>query len=595
MLADAGAGRGFAKGTLPMAQHALADSLSVRPGALADAVSRATTRLVEDGFPTALFDRNPAAWSGEAEVQQRIANRLGWLTSPATMAAATAEVRAFAEHVRASGLTDVVLLGMGGSSLAPEVLRAVVGTASGWPRFTMIDAVNPDHLRTVTADPRTTLFLLASKSGSTIEPNSLAAYFKQRLIDTGVTRWADHFVAITDPGTSLDRRASAEGFKATFRNPADIGGRYSAISLVGLVPAALMGIDIDRLVADAAAMLDAATAAPPEQNPALALGVLLGAGALEGRDKLTLILPPALEPLGLWIEQLVAESTGKQGRGIVPISGEPLGRAAEYGADRVIVRIAVRGLDAAHDREAEELVASLGRTGMPVAQVTLPSVQAIGAEFVRWELATVTAAALLGINPFDEPNVQQAKDATRVLLDTFVREGRLPVPEPDAERDHAALTLTSTARKALGGRPAEDLLALLRPGDYLGVLAYLPEGPGLDAVVRRFRGAVRARTSCATMFGYGPRYLHSTGQLHKGGANNGVFLLLTAPGQDVPVPDEAFTFGILELAQALGDFASLDGTQRRALHVHLPRPDEGTLDRLLGALMESGTAEAQAP
>jgi transaldolase / glucose-6-phosphate isomerase len=362
------------------------------------------------------------------------------------------------------------------------------------------------------------------------------------------------------------------------------------VSLFGLVPAALMGIDIGRLVGDAQAMLDAARAPEIERNPALALGAAMGAGALHGRDKLTLIVPPALEPFGLWVEQLVAESTGKGGTGVVPITGEPLGPAREYGSDRLVVRVRVPGLDPGHDEEAATLLADLERAGTPVAELVVPDVGALGAEFVRWELATATASALLGINPFDEPNVQQAKDATRVLLDSFLREGRLPVPEPDAERDHAAFTLTTAARKALGGRPADDLLSLLGPGDYLGLLAYLPERPEIDEVVRRFRGSVRAKTSCATMFGYGPRYLHSTGQLHKGGANTGVFLLLTAPGQDVPVPDEAFTFGILELAQALGDFASLDHTGRRALHVHLPRPHEGTLDRLLGRLLERGGA-----
>lgn len=578
-----------------MREHAPVASLSVHPGALAGFVTDAATRLQMEGFRESLFSRNPAAWSKDPEVQGRIGHRLGWLTSPRSMTSEMAAVRIFAERVRAEGFTDVVLLGMGGSSLAPEVLRAVLGVQSGWPRFTMIDSVNPDHLRSVTPDLRTTLFVLASKSGSTIEPNVLAAYFRQRLLDSGVTTWADHFVAITDPGTALDSRAATQGFRETFRNPADIGGRYSAISLFGLVPAALMGLDASRLAADAAGMLEAAERAPLAENPALALGVLLGAGALAGRDKLTLIVPPALEPLGLWIEQLVAESTGKGGKGIVPIVGEPMGHPEEYGADRVFVRITAPGLDAAYDEESAALVTALGRAGAPVAEIRVSEREALGAEFVRWELATVTAAALLGINPFDEPNVQQAKDATRVLLDAFVREGRLPVPERDGERDDAALTLTSAARRALGGRPPEDLLALLAPGDYLGILAYLPEGPGIDAVVRRFRGAVRVKTSCATMFGYGPRYLHSTGQLHKGGPNTGVFLLLTAPGQDVPVPDEAFTFGILELAQALGDFASLDGTGRRALHVHLPRPDEGTLDRLLGGFVDAEGRGRQAP
>jgi glucose-6-phosphate isomerase len=497
----------------------------------------------------------------------------------------------FADGVVGDGFTDVVLLGMGGSSLAPEVLRTVIGVAPGRPRFTMVDSVNPDHLQTVVADPHHTLYVLASKSGSTIEPNLLAAYFRQRLIDAGVTRWATHFVAITDPGTALDARAATEGFREVFRNPADIGGRYSVISFFGLVPAALMGCDVPRLVADARAMLEAARTEDLRVNPALALGVLAGAGALAGRDKLTLIVPPALEPFGLWIEQLVAESTGKQGKGIVPVTGEPVGAPDEYGDDRFVVRVRL-DTTATADADADALVRALARRGTPVAEIRMGSPEALGAEFVRWELATAAAAALMDINPFDEPNVQQAKDATRALLQTFKLEGRLPAGEPDAEVDHAPMTLTTAARRRTGSRRVEGFLEIVTPGDYVAVLAYLPESPAIDQVVSGFRAAVRRRTHCATMFGYGPRYLHSTGQLHKGGPNTGVFLVITAPGADVPIPGEPFTFGILELAQALGDVASLEQAGRRALHVHLPRPDAQQLERVCGWLLRGLSSAA---
>ena len=557
-----------------------ASTLLIRPGALGTAVADLARDLEERRFADALERRDPSAWSADPAVQKTIADRLGWLDAPDRVLRDIADMEQFADAVRRDAVADVVLLGMGGSSLAPEVLRAVIGVRPGWPRFTMVDSVNADHVRGIVVDPRDTLFVLASKSGSTIEPNVLAAYFRQRLLDANVTNWAQHFVAITDPGTALDERATREGFRRVFRNPPDIGGRYSVLSLFGLVPAALMGIDVRKLVSDAQQMLAATRDA--RSGAALPLGALLGAGARNGRDKLTLVLPPALEPLGLWIEQLVAESTGKEGRGIVPVTGEPLGQVSEYGEDRVFVHVRLQD----HEDEAmASAVTALEHAGMPVATIEPDTSVSLGGEFVRWELATVTAAALLSINPFDEPNVKQAKDATRTLLDSFSREGRLPVPEPDAEIDHAAFTLTTAARRLLAGAAVDGLLSLLQPGDYLAILAYLPEGPEIAAAVRSFRATVRGRRRCATTFGYGPRYLHSTGQLHKGGANNGVFLMLTAPGQDLEVPGEGFSFGVLELAQALGDFVSLDHAGRRALHVHLPRPDAGTVQRLFDRLL----------
>ena len=457
----------------------------------------------------------------------------------------------------------------------------MIGAERGWPRFTMIDSVNPDRLRSVAVDPRETLFVLASKSGSTIEPNSLAAHFRQRLLDANVVEWGRHFVAITDPGTSLDVRAAREGFRHVFRNPPDIGGRYSALSLFGLVPAALMGIDGRRLLLDARRMLTLAL--DHDEDPAIRLGALMGTAARAGHDKLTLLLPPELEAFGLWIEQLVAESTGKRGTGIVPIAGEPPGPAAEYGSDRMMVRVKLAGRA---DARTDALMAAMEQAGVPSATITMESPAALGAEFLRWELATAVSAVLLSVNPFDEPNVQQAKDATRALLETVAREGRLPAAEPDAEIDHAAFTLTAAARRAPGPSRADRVLSLMRPGDYCSIMAYLPESAEIAAAVQRFRGAVRRRTRCATMFGYGPRYLHSTGQLHKGGATSGVFLIVTAPGHDLPVPGETYSFGVLELAQALGDLASLDELGRRALHVHLPRADAGTLERCLGRMLE---------
>jgi transaldolase/glucose-6-phosphate isomerase len=555
----------------------LQDSLRLTAGPLADIFSASTPAA--ERVAGALWLREPSAWSGDASEQRAIANRLGWMSSPFLMADSIERLNTFAAAIRRNGFTDVVLLGMGGSSLAPEVLRAILGVAAGWPRFRMLDSTDPAAVRAAATPPSTTLYLLSSKSGTTIEPNSLAAHFRRQLEEAGVARWADHFVGITDEGTELARRARADGFRDVFINPSDIGGRYSALSFFGLVPAALMGLDIAALVGWGLAMLAAAEPGfgTAIANPATALGLAIGAGARAGRDKLTLIVPPQLEPFGLWVEQLIAESTGKKGSGVVPIAGEHVADPSTYGSDRLFVRI----------NGADRL-----RVSAPVVDIELTEPTAIGAEFVRWEIATAVAGGLLHINPFDEPNVQQAKDATRKLLDQYKATGRLPAAAPDRTLDGTiALTVTAAARRYLGERPADAILTLLRKGDYFALLAYLGPDPTLADELNALRQSVAATTHAATMFAYGPRYLHSTGQLHKGGPNTGVFILISAtPDQDVPIPGEPFSFGTLEHAQALGDFASLDATERRGLHAHLPSPDSALLrqlaERLLAALRD---------
>ena len=566
----------------------LLNTLQLAPGALvqtivshADAAGRAAAGL---------WKRDPAVWSNDPSVQRIVANRLGWLASPGLMADSLDRLQQFAAGVRRDGITNVVLLGMGGSSLAPEVLQAVLGVAPGWPRFHMLDSTDPETVRAAATVPDRTLYVVSSKSGTTIEPNVLAAHFRRSLENAGVARWADHFVAITDADTELARRASSDRFRDVFINPGDIGGRYSALSFFGMVPAALMGLNVAAIVAWGLAMLAAADrgGADPANGPAVALGQAIGAAARAGRDKLTLLLPPALEPFGLWVEQLIAESTGKHGTGVVPIAGERLGAVREYGDDRLFVRLRIHGAYAEEMRDTD--VRDLKAANAPIVEIELPEPSALGAEFVRWEVATAVAGALIGINPFDEPNVQQAKDATRVLLAKYIKDGRLPIDAADQQAaDGVEWTLTGTARSELAGHPPEALLTLVHPGDYVAVLGYLPHDPQIEDEVAKFRQMVRQRTKAASMFGYGPRYLHSTGQLHKGGPNSGVFVLLTAaPRADLGIPDQPFTFGTLELAQALGDFSSLDATGRRALHVHLPSPDRalvrGVLDRLLARI-----------
>jgi glucose-6-phosphate isomerase len=528
-----------------------------------------------------LWRRDASVWSDDPATQKKISNRLGWLDSPALMAKSLQRLQRFASEVRRDGITDVVLLGMGGSSLAPEVLRAVVGVAPGAPRFQMIDSTDPAAVRAVSASPGRPLYLFASKSGTTIEPNSLAAHFRELLIAAGASRWADHFVAITDEGTELARRARDERFRDVFINPSDIGGRYSAVSFFGLVPAALMGMDIAGLVGWSEAMLEAADpgVGNAAQNPAVGLGLAIGAAAGAGRDKLTLLLPPKLEPFGLWVEQLIAESTGKNGTGVVPIAGEADAEYAHDGTDRFLVRVRAPG-------PAEPGVTKETILGSGVA-IDWPEPAAVGAEFIRWEIATAVAGALLHINPFDEPNVQQAKDATKNLLDEYKSAGRLPRRPPDRSIDgKIELTMSAAAGRQTPASDAAAILNLVRAGDYVAVLAYLGPDRALASELTAFRRAIGTRTRAATMFGYGPRYLHSTGQLHKGGPNTGVFILITAtPAEDVPIPGEPFSFGTLEFAQALGDFASLDATGRRALHAHLRSPDPALLHRLAEVLL----------
>ena len=561
----------------------LNNSLHLSPGlAEAVAVSAATAGRAASG----LWRADPSVWSRDPETQKGIAERLGWMTSPLLMADSIDRLQTFAASIKRNGFNDVVLLGMGGSSLAPEVLRAVIGVADGWPRLHMLDSTDPAAVRSVATPPDRTLYLLASKSGTTIEPNSLAAHFRQRLQDAGVPRWADHFVAITDEGTELDRRARADHFRDVFINPSDIGGRYSALSFFGMVPAALMGQDVAEIIGWSLAMLAASepggTAAVA--NPAVALGLVMGASAGDGRDKLTLVAPPALDAFGLWVEQLIAESTGKNGSGIVPIAGEPLADAAVYGLDRLFVRMRVHGAPGEDARDAG--IRAVTSMLAPVVEIDLPEPLALGAEFMRWEIATAVAGAILTINPFDQPNVQQAKDATNVLLTEYKTRGRLPIATPDSVVEGVALTLTSAARTALPKAGADALLTLLQPGDYFALLAYLGPDPQLAEELQRVRRAVRDRTRVATMFGYGPRYLHSTGQLHKGGPNTGVFVLISADArEDVPIPGEPYSFGTLELAQAIGDFASLEAAGRRAVHAHLPSPDRALVRTLADALL----------
>ena len=545
--------------------------------ALGSAIAARLTEWDGERVAERLWARDGSLWAASGKRPEEIAAWLGWLELPSAMHARIGELERLAREVRDDGYGRAAVLGMGGSSLAPELFSRVFGDAMGAPmaarpglELRILDSTHPDAVRGFRewAESGRTLFCVSSKSGSTTEPNAFHAAMSEHAP-------ALDFVAITDPGTVLAELARSQGFRAIVEGPPDVGGRYSALSVFGLLPAALHGVDLEGLLSHAVRMAEACRR-PGPQNPGLQLGAAIGEAALAGRDKLTIFTSPRLASLGDWIEQLVAESTGKAGRGIIPVVGEPIGPAQAYGADRQFVFITTA---ADSDPGWQGLAVELEGLGHPAVHIDLADPLEIGAEFVRWEVATAAAGMLLKIDPFDQPNVQEAKDATLALLEAYRRDGALPQPAPlVAEPGIAAYGDAAT----LGDQPLtvdgalRALLETARNGDYFALLAYLPADPVIVEQLQRMRGFVRDRTRMAATLGFGPRFLHSTGQLHKGGPGSGIFLQLTAePRRDLPIPGWPESFGILVAAQAAGDLAALQGRGRRVLRLHLADPAAG--------------------
>jgi hypothetical protein len=449
---------------------------------------------------------------------------------------------------------------MGGSSLCPEVLAQTFGPQAGFPELLVLDSTDPDVIAAFQQriDIERCLFAIASKSGSTTEPNVFYKFWYNEL-SKRIETPGDNFVAITDPGSPLVETATELKFRHTFLNQADIGGRYSALSYFGMVPAALMGLDVRRL-------LDRASHAAPAEDEALELGVIMGECANEGRDKLTLVIDPSLATLGLWIEQLIAESTGKEGKGILPVNGETLGGPEVYGNDRLFVSISLGTLDG----ETKTKLDALAAAGHPIVYRQVENFYDLGAEFFAWEFATACAGWRLGINPFDQPNVQEAKDATKELLSSFARRGRLDERITIATDDVITIYGAEEQSFASVAEVLRAQLAAVKPGDYIAFLNYIEETADVDEVFQELRTQLRDATKCAVTIGYGPRFLHSTGQLHKGGPDTGVFFQIIAnDATDFAIPGEEFTFSILKQAQALGDFRSLAKRGRRVIGIDL--------------------------
>jgi hypothetical protein len=539
--------------------------------------------LLQSKLVSRIWHRDIAAWNaapGSPEARS-ISTRLGWLDVAETMSPHIGRLEALARAARSESIADVYLLGMGGSSLCAEVLHSVLGQSAGFPRLHVLDTTDESTIGSAAGrlDPARTLFLVSSKSGTTVEVTSMERLFHEKLA-ASVENPGRHFIAITDPGTPLEQLAKTRGYREIFINPPDIGGRFSALSLFGLVPATLLGASAARLLEACREMADGCRQ-ENATNPGLELGAFIGAAAANGRDKLTVLLSPSLSALGLWIEQLIAESTGKHGKGALPVVDEVPGRPDEYFTDRAFVSI-----DSDRDKVDSGIIDALEHAGHPVLRLST-RLDGLGAEFFRWEFATAVAGAVLGINPFDEPNVSEAKEKTRKLLDTFAGTGTLPEPAPAATSGDVAVYSDRFA----GSTPADVVraaLTALAPPDYVAFLSYLAAGSDVAQAVADIRRGIRAKHRVATTFGVGPRYLHSTGQYHKGGPNTAVAFVITGDDEtSTPIPEAGYSFSILKRAQALGDTQTLEAHDRRTVRIHVKdvAHADAILEKLFAAAM----------
>ncbi|MEZ5364970.1 MAG: bifunctional transaldolase/phosoglucose isomerase [Bryobacterales bacterium] len=536
---------------------------------------------------TRLFARDASLWTDSGEEQW-----LAWLDVADRQLGALNELLQFQKDVLDRGFQHILLLGMGGSSLCPDVFSKTFGPRSrngrAFPQLRVIDSTDPNQVRASAeaVDFKHTLVFVSSKSGSTLEPDILRRYFFDQFGESA----GEHFVAVTDPGSQLEATAKEDRYWRLFYGEPQIGGRYSALSAFGMAPAAAMGLDVERLLLAASSMAEECHKPDPADNPGVRLGLFLGWNANEGRDKVTFLTTPGLRSLGGWLEQLLAESTGKRGKAIIPVDLEPPASVEDYGKDRVFV-----SLQLDDDKPDEGFLKALEAAGHPVVRIHCPTRQDIGAEMYRWEIATAVAGAVMDLNPFDQPDVEASKVKTKELMQRFEETGKAAEETPFATFDGIELYADEANAKALAGH--DDLagvlashFARLSEGDYFGLLAYLPMFPEIEAQLTDVRAAVLDGRHTATCMGFGPRFLHSTGQAYKGGPNTGVFLQVTAQAaQDLPVPGRSYTFGLVQAAQARGDLGVLDERGRRALRVHLPDLSAG-LARFVEAAVRAAKA-----
>ena len=545
------------------------------PEALSKAVKAAVADWQSAGKMQRLWQRDATLWTGSDE-----ANWLGWLDIVDEQIVQHEQLSKIAKEVQQRGFQHVLLLGMGGSSLCPEVLRITFGRSTHFPNLHVLDSTDPAQVKAFEhqIDIPKTLFIVSSKSGSTLEPNIFKQYFFERTKQAvGATKAGSHFIAITDPGSKMQQVAESDRFLHVFFGRPSIGGRYSALSNFGMVPAAVIGLDTKRFLDRAAEMAKSCGASVAvEENPGATLGIILGTAANAGRDKLTIITSPGISDLGAWLEQLIAESTGKIGKGIIPVDREHPGPPNVYGNDRVFVYVR---LESGADADQDAKIAAIEQAGHPVLRIAIPDIYDLGAEFLRWEIATAVAGSILGINPFNQPDVEASKVATRNLTAEYEKTGLLPAEKPILEdtgvklftdqRNSAELAKTAGSDQSVAGYLRAHL-ARLKAGDYFAVLGYVQMNAEHEQSLQVLRHAVRDKRHVATCLGFGPRFLHSTGQAYKGGPNSGVFLQVTCDDSvALPVPGQKYTFGIVKAAQARGDFQVLAERGRRALRVHL--------------------------
>ena len=570
----------------------LAKQNATLPADLGEAVKKNVNDWRAGGKVRRLWQKDASLWTNTDETAW-----LGWLNIADDQIANVSKLKDVAAEIKEAGFSDILLLGMGGSSLCPEVFSLTFPQVPGFPRLHILDSTDPAQIKHTEEklDLTKTLFIVSSKSGSTLEPNIYKQYFFERMKQTVGDKAGDYFVAITDPGSKMQQVAERDRFRHIFYGLPTIGGRYSALSNFGMVPAALMGLDIEKFLERTKQMMDACVPTIPlEQNPGVMLGIIMGSAAKLGRDKITLITSPGISDLGAWLEQLIAESTGKQGKGIIPVDRETLGAPEVYGHDRIFAYVR---LESAPDAEQDAKVGALEKTGHPVVRIALSETYNLGQEFFRWEIATAVAGSILGINAFNQPDVEASKLETKKLTSEYESKGSLPVEQPVLEQDGISLFTDEKNAAALAQAAGSDRslasylrahLARIGEGDYFAVLGYIEMNPEHESLLQSLRMSVRDRKHVATCLGFGPRFLHSTGQAYKGGPNSGVFLQITCDdAADLPVPQQKYSFGVVKAAQARGDFAVLAERDRRALRVHLGSDVKAGLTKLAKLIQQS--------
>ena len=544
-------------------------------GPLQGSVAKRINRLTADNVPMRLFNLDATLWTDDPDQMAMIKKRMGWLKLPEISRCLLPELCTLVNDVGSAGFTHVLLLGMGGSSLAPEVFSLVFGSSG--MKFAILDSTDPYQLNSVVQEfpEGKTLYIISSKSGDTVEVQALFSYFWVREHADG-----SRFIAITDPGTSLEKLANESRFRKTIIADPMVGGRYSALTAFGLVPAALLGMDVDRLLMRAEWMeKQCAANIPTTRNPGLMLGAVFGQAALDGRDKLTIVADLPLVPFCSWLEQLIAESSGKQGRGILPVIGEDLGDPLVYDNDRLFIYLRQSG-------ENDEALSRIHSSGHPVIVIPVKEIYDLGAEFYRWEIATVIACVILGVNPFDQPDVQDSKDRTNKKILAYSHNNILDEANPVWENDNIKIFSPDPIAAVQMVNIIDSFLSQSQVGDYCGINAFLPRNSNMVGILEKLRMFIRKKYCKVVTVGFGPRYLHSTGQFHKGGPNAGLFLQITAePVVDVDIPNQQMTFGKLEFAQAIGDYEALKARSRRILHLHILKDITSTLTALLEEML----------